>query len=218
MCWPAWPTNKLGNGVSLAPGGAGASALSQEEGEELTKRTHFSVEEVHALHHHFMRLASSEIDDRLIDANEFRQALGLGKGMFMERMFQLFDENGDGNINFTEFICGLSILSTRGTQEEKTVLSFRMFSSTKDSKGIDRSSLRAMLEATMADSGVGVTSDMVGGIVDATFEECDLDKNDMIDLEEYRNMVAANPAILGNMTLDFQKMQKRQESETVQGA
>jgi Ca2+-binding EF-hand superfamily protein len=31
----------------------------------------------------------------------------------MERLFAQFDANGDGNLDLKEFLCGLSILSTK---------------------------------------------------------------------------------------------------------
>ena len=50
---------------------------------------------------------------------EFQRALGLKESLYLDRFFQLFDDNSDGFINFTEFILGLSILSSNGTQDEK---------------------------------------------------------------------------------------------------
>ena len=52
-------------------------------------------------------------DDGVIDKEEFTAAMGFQNKFYVDRMFQLFDENGDGAINFTEFLCGLSILSTK---------------------------------------------------------------------------------------------------------
>lgn len=39
--------------------------------------------------------------------------------MFVDRMFSLFDGDGDSNIDFREFICGLSVFCEKGTIEEK---------------------------------------------------------------------------------------------------
>lgn len=50
---------------------------------------------------------------------EFQSALGFRDSAFVNRIFQLFDKNEDNAINFNEFICGLSVLSIRGTLEEK---------------------------------------------------------------------------------------------------
>lgn len=37
----------------------------------------------------------------------------------MERMFKLFDSDGDGMVNFEEFIKGLSVFCPTGTLDEK---------------------------------------------------------------------------------------------------
>lgn len=52
---------------------------------------------------------------------EFQRALGFKRetSLFVERVFTLFDQNGDGLISFTEFIKGLAILSPNGTLEQK---------------------------------------------------------------------------------------------------
>jgi hypothetical protein len=57
---------------------------------------------------------------------EFQRALALKNSLYVERFFQLFDDNADGFINFDEFILGLSILSTRGSQEEKITCKLKL--------------------------------------------------------------------------------------------
>lgn len=46
---------------------------------------------------------------------EFQKALGCKSSFFVDRVFLLFDENRDGFINFSEFACGIGILSPKGT-------------------------------------------------------------------------------------------------------
>merc|ERR1712126_66029 len=49
----------------------------------------------------------------------------MGKeSLYVDRMFQLFDENNDGFISFEEFLKSVSILSTKGTYEEKVKCKF----------------------------------------------------------------------------------------------
>lgn len=53
--------------------------------------------------------------------SEFQRALGYrGKSSrFVERIFALFDGNGDRRLTFPEFVKGISLLSANGTQKEK---------------------------------------------------------------------------------------------------
>lgn len=76
-------------------------------------------DEIAALYGHFQKISSTKSDDGLIDKEEFQLALGLKDGLFVDRIFGLFDENGDGVINFREFLVGLSVFCTKGTFDQK---------------------------------------------------------------------------------------------------
>ena len=41
------------------------------------------------------------------------QSVGVKNSLFMERLFTLFDTNHDGFLDLSEFLCGLSKLSTK---------------------------------------------------------------------------------------------------------
>jgi hypothetical protein len=69
---------------------------------------------------HYLTISSIDTDDGFIDRSEFYQAMGIdGDSFFMERMFGLFDEDGDNQINFREFVSGLAILASRASTEDK---------------------------------------------------------------------------------------------------
>ena len=89
------------------------SRLKRKEVREFMSLTHFNSDEVRCLYEHFRHISSGVHDDGVIDKEEFTAAMGFQNKFYVDRMFQLFDENGDGAINFTEFLCGLSILSTK---------------------------------------------------------------------------------------------------------
>ena len=62
-----------------------------------------------SLYEHFQTLSGIK-SDNLIDIEEFKMAFGLSKSnFFVERMFHIFDRNGDGKITF-RFLEGLSVL------------------------------------------------------------------------------------------------------------
>ena len=90
--------------------------------------------QVEKLYELFKVISSSGDDDGLIDKSEFQQALGLKRNLFVDRMFELFDANGDKNINFTEFVAGLSVFTVRAKAAEKAQFSFRMYDFNADGK------------------------------------------------------------------------------------
>jgi hypothetical protein len=77
--------------------------------------------EIHALYDQFKTLSTVDTSEGGIDQTIFDQCLGpLGveKNLITERIFAFFDQDSDGLINFSELVCGLSILC-KGSLEEK---------------------------------------------------------------------------------------------------
>jgi serine/threonine-protein phosphatase 2B regulatory subunit len=150
-------------------------------------------------------VATRKVDDKLIDRQEFQLSLGIKESLFVDRMFLLFDGNSDGFINFSEYLNGLSVLSSRGTLDEKIKFSFRIYDFDCDSK-ISDSELSKMLQSSLAENDVKLTAEQTAAIVKSTFLEADVNRDGFIDMGEYKRMVDKHPSILSNMTLDFRKV------------
>jgi len=184
---------------------SGASSLKKREIKEFMQITHFDYTEIDALYNHFKSIAASKNDDGVIDRKEFQAALGLSESLFLDRMFQLFDDKNNGKINFTEFLSGLSILCTRGTLEEKIQFSFRIFDFDNDGK-ISKQELSSMLHTSLKENNVNMSTSQIGHVVDSTFLEADSNGDGFIDFDEYKTLVDSHPSILSNMTLDFKRV------------
>lgn len=104
--------------VSVAPL---TCKLSDEQVQQFAQSTHFTPEEVIALSVHYDLISSAARDDGLIDRSDFQTALGftVKESLYVDRIFQLFDANGDSCISFAEFLQSVSILSSKATTEEK---------------------------------------------------------------------------------------------------
>ncbi len=54
---------------------------------------------IQELHEHFISISGSVTKDGLIDRAEFTKALGMKDSLFVDRVFNLFDKNGDGTLS-----------------------------------------------------------------------------------------------------------------------
>lgn len=87
--------------------------LKYSELQEFSRQSLFSGSVVEKLYCHFYRIASSQNDDGVIDLNEFcTNVCNIpSQSRILKGLFNLFDVNSDGAINFREFIQGLSIFN-----------------------------------------------------------------------------------------------------------
>lgn len=63
---------------------------------------------------------------------------------FEDRLFAMFDKDGDGQVNLTEFLCGMAVL-IKGSEEERLYLTFRAFDLNGDNS-IDKSELKRIFK------------------------------------------------------------------------
>jgi serine/threonine-protein phosphatase 2B regulatory subunit len=113
------------------------------------------------------------------------------------RLIAIFDEDGGGDVDFQEFVTGLSAFSSKGNKEQKLQFAFKVYDIDRDGF-ISNGELFIVLKMMV---GSNLKDQQLQQIVDKTIMEADLDGDGKISFEEFTKMVE-NTDISMSMTLD----------------
>lgn len=116
--------------------------------------------------------------------------------MLPPRMIAIFDEDGGGDVDFQEFVSGLSAFSSKGNKEEKLRFAFKVYDIDRDGY-ISNGELFIVLKMMV---GSNLKDMQLQQIVDKTIMEADLDGDGKISFEEFTRMVESTDVSL-SMTL-----------------
>jgi serine/threonine-protein phosphatase 2B regulatory subunit len=115
-------------------------------------------------------------------------------------MIAIFDEDGGGDVDFQEFVSGLSAFSSKGNKEEKLRFAFKVYDIDRDGY-ISNGELFIVLKMMV---GSNLKDMQLQQIVDKTIMEADLDGDGKISFEEFTRMVE-NTDVSMSMTLGESK-------------
>lgn len=111
-------------------------------------------------------------------------------------MIAIFDEDGGGDVDFEEFVSGLSAFSNKGNKEQKLQFAFKVYDIDRDGY-ISNGELFIVLKMMV---GSNLKDQQLQQIVDKTIMEADLDGDGKISFEEFTKMVE-NTDVSMSMTL-----------------
>lgn len=113
-------------------------------------------------------------------------------------MIAIFDEDGGGDVDFQEFVTGLSAFSSKGNKQEKLRFAFKVYDIDRDGY-ISNGELFIVLKMMV---GNNLKDVQLQQIVDKTIMEADKDQDGRISFEEFTDMVESTDVNL-SMTLSM---------------
>ncbi|KAI7867260.1 calcineurin subunit B [Spinellus fusiger] len=161
----------------------------------MVNSSNFSAEEVQRLYKRFMKLDKDNSGS--IDKEEFLAIPQIANNPLATRMIAIFDEDGGGDVDFHEFIKGLSAFSARGNQREKLQFAFKVYDMDRDGF-ISNGELFLVLKMMV---GNNLKDNQLQQIVDKTIMEADKDMDGKISFDEFLVMVE-NTDVAKQMTLE----------------
>ncbi|OJD26765.1 calcineurin subunit B [Blastomyces percursus] len=152
-------------------------------------------DEVDRLRKRFMKLDKD--NSGTIERDEFLSLPQVSSNPLATRMIAIFDEDGGGDVDFQEFVSGLSAFSSKGNKEEKLRFAFKVYDIDRDGY-ISNGELFIVLKMMV---GSNLKDMQLQQIVDKTIMEADKDGDGKISFEEFTRMVE-NTDVSMSMTLD----------------
>ena len=117
--------------------------LSEENVLELQVTTNLKEDMIRALYLRYSELDSDNSGS--ITASEFCRMKEMAVNPLAYRIFDAFDANDDGHLDFSEFIKMVTVMSHRGTSSDKLATMFSIYDVDGDGR-ISRSDLKYILE------------------------------------------------------------------------
>jgi len=184
--------------------GKSQSKLSNEQLVDLQKNTYFDKKELQQWYRGFLKDCPSGQLDREEFGRIYKQFFPFGDpGEFADYVFDVFDENKNGTIDFTEFICALSVTS-RGQLDEKLQWAFQLYDIDKDGFITYQEMLqivRAIYKMTGEMVKLPEDEDTPEKRVDKIFANMDRDKDAKLTYEEFVEGSKKDPTIVQALSL-----------------
>ncbi|KAL1928759.1 hypothetical protein VTP01DRAFT_2545 [Rhizomucor pusillus] len=184
--------------------GKAQSKLTAEQISELQRRTYFDKKELKHWYKGFLKDCPSGQLDKTEFQKIYKQFFPFGDpSTFADYVFDVFDENKNGVIDFNEFICALSVTS-RGQIEEKLYWAFQLYDIDHDGR-IARDEMLLVVRSIYKMVGsmvkLPLDEDTPEKRVKKIFELMDLDNDGSLSMDEFKRGSVKDPTIVQALNL-----------------
>uniref|UniRef100_A0A4W2F9J3 Dynein axonemal assembly factor 10 n=2 Tax=Laurasiatheria TaxID=314145 RepID=A0A4W2F9J3_BOBOX len=165
--------------------------MGNEASYPLEMCSHFDADEIKRLGKRFKKL---DLDNSgSLSVEEFMSLPELQQNPLVQRVIDIFDTDGNGEVDFKEFIEGVSQFSVKGDKEQKLRFAFRIYDMDKDGY-ISNGELFQVLKMMV---GNNLKDTQLQQIVDKTIINADKDGDGRISFEEFCAIEKAKPIKCG---------------------
>ncbi|XP_061192042.1 neurocalcin homolog [Saccostrea echinata] len=171
--------------------------------EELSKQTEFSEQELQQWYKDFM----NDFPKGYVKLHEFEKMYegffpNGDASKFARHVFHAFDQNGDGHIDFKEFVCGLNA-TLRGTIEQKLKWAFRVYDIHEDGF-ISKDEMKDIISAIHKVTGNKRDTCKEKSLqqeIEEVFQRMDKNADQKISLKEFVENAAKDPGLVSLLEL-----------------
>eukprot|EP01084_Bolivina_argentea_P057601 105235_1 len=160
--------------------------------------TKFSNDELQRLFRNFKSLDAN--NDGYLSKEEFLQIEALQQNPLVSRVLEIFDDDGNDKIDFSEFVQALSIFCANDAEEKKAKIdfAFRIYDVNNDGY-ISNGDLFRILKIMVGDN---LNDTQLQQLVDRTILQADKDKDGKLSVGEFTNFIAGSD-IESKLVIDF---------------
>lgn len=176
--------------------------VTEADMAELANKTVFNLDEIQKLYNRYKIYSNSDTQDNKYDIKEFMRFLAMEPTPMCVRIFNAFDSDTSNQIDFYEFIWGLSALSTRASISEKAGFVFAIYDIDKNGS-ISASEFEDVMKLSFEGK---MPEEEIKQKADQYFAEMDSSNTGSATMTDFNKAVYKHPEILQCANLDVDKL------------
>ncbi|KAH7832044.1 putative calcineurin regulatory subunit B [Monocercomonoides exilis] len=168
-------------------------SLSNEEMGKLVSETRFSQEEIRRMYKRFKRLDHDK--NGVISMDEFKMLPALAANPLLTRLVAIFDTNHDQEVDFDEFISGISIFSSDAPSEKKLRFLFDVY----DVDGDGYISNGELFHVLKTMTGTNIGDEALQQLVDRTILDTDTSGTGKVSFADFCLCLTSRKMLFENL-------------------
>lgn len=172
--------------------GQSASAYDQTELTEFQDLTYFTKREVLHVYKRFSELSPAKMKQHgrnpYLSKEDILTLPELAANPFKERILEVFSENGDGHMNFEQFLDMMSQLSSKAPLDTKIDFAFKIYDFNEDGQICENDLQKVILFLIQpAVTGATLTSEERNQVIKNVIDEMDMDDDGSISYLDFKH-------------------------------